>query len=69
MEVINTVAFLNRCVFVLCRHRLPLDQWWLVLRPLIKVLARSKKHGFEGERYKAERDEPEASVSDWTELS
>lgn len=52
------------------KHRLPLDQWWLVLRPLIKVLARSKKHEFEGERYKAERneDEPDAGVSDWMEL-
>lgn len=27
---------------LLCRHRIPKEQWWLKLRPLMKILAKYK---------------------------
>ena len=29
-------------LFFICRHRLPKTQWWLKLRPLLKILAHYK---------------------------
>ena len=67
---VGTCLFGNICVdcFVVFRHRLPLDQWWLKLRPLIKVLAKHKSHRFEGERYQQERDGPETESEESMDL-
>lgn len=32
------------CVCVLDRHRMPKEQWWLRLRPLLKMLAKYQTH-------------------------
>ena len=35
------------------KHRIPEQQWWMSLRPLISVLAKHKEHIFLGEQHQA----------------
>lgn len=31
---------------LICRHRIPKDQWWLNLRPLMRILAKHREKAY-----------------------
>ena len=46
----KTVPFRKLVPVTDFKHRIPKEQWWMSLRPLISVLAKHKEHSFMGEQ-------------------